>query len=646
MLNVKEEKHQHPHGHEEKHKKRKRGRPLGSTKKKPLLEGESPSTEFVVKRGRGRPRKCELAHLNGILTSDGESAPKKGRGRPRKIQKMEESSEESSMSCVDVSPNPMKTEDCYDSDEDISGSKPQKKELRASTSTRAGKNTHPVGVLPQRGWAQTGTGELLPPTRETHGSQYPGWETDPAPVSWVPGGAIDESANTVTHWVVEEPQGPQQCPVHAEGHEQHEFREDLLRGLAELRYQLTRELAAARGEMREGAELVRTAIDGVSAEIRRLCLLLQPLITMLTSGNGTRPQQSSSPASSTLRPQQDTPSNDPPSATQEGPHSVDPIVPQDTVHNVLHVNTPSGNTVGLGNQVSVPAKCPSPSHEDVPCSPSPDDHHQDMPPVKSSSTTINNFSKSPEASPSHTPDDHQPVAKPATPDTPMQQDITLSEYQQNISDALSCLSSIKSSLCQKLETSTENTSCPSVDSKNSPKSTSPPRQIMPAGQSLDEPPQGAGPPTNNNLCQAQDEAPVLLASQAVDTAVSLGDGSPNTVSYPSASNSPLPVQETSMLFTHVAEESLGMMSDNSVLSHSAATLSQDCIQMLQTNTMMSEDSAVMPQALPPSPHMGTASLQSERDVALMLSQDSKSPVSLADFPSMRPAEMDAGFPLS
>ncbi|XP_053577853.1 uncharacterized protein LOC128667018 isoform X2 [Bombina bombina] len=153
-------------------------------------------------------------------------------------------------------------------------------------------------------------------------TQYQNWEEQQAHVRMEEPEVDKES---VTHWVVDDPSPSFSQPVYAETPtiEQHEFQEDLLHSLADFRFQLTRELAAMRLEMREGAELVRGAIAGVSSEICRLRLLLQPLVTMLTASNILRPQENLSVVNSILhpqeniqlvnpllRPQQDTPPSD------------------------------------------------------------------------------------------------------------------------------------------------------------------------------------------------------------------------------------------------------------------------------------------------------------------------------------------------
>ncbi|KAE8585074.1 hypothetical protein XENTR_v10021210 [Xenopus tropicalis] len=140
----------------------------------------------------------------------------------------------------------------------------------------------------------------------TQNSQYASCESHNS--SW-PSKIINTSDDTaVTHWVVEEPpeSSPSQplYPTEERLMEQNEFRDNIIQGLADLKYQLTRELAAARTEMREGAEMVRAAIAGVSAEIHTLGLILQPLVTMISSRN----EICASPALSSYRPQRDTPS--------------------------------------------------------------------------------------------------------------------------------------------------------------------------------------------------------------------------------------------------------------------------------------------------------------------------------------------------
>ncbi|CAH2314585.1 PREDICTED: uncharacterized protein LOC100486535 isoform X3 [Pelobates cultripes] len=622
MLLHKKDKFGFFRGKDGKEKKRGRGRPCGSTNKNKMVQVgavsfkmerekhgsmngiscQSASTEIMIgiKRGRGRPRKIELEPKPEI--------PKRPRGRPKKIQKVDEDVEEPVPEYTDISPEMLKSEYGHQNEVDPFQPKLHRQnvhpgELEAST-LNAGPmqithEIHPPGVSHERGWAREALveNELLPPDRETHGSQYPGWEAQPDPshVSWVPGGVIDSDNNTVTHWVVEESQAPRP-PIYTEGTslDQNEYREDLLRGLADFRYQLTRELAAARGEMREGAELVRSAIDGVSAEIRRLGLLLQPLITVLTSGNILQPQQNSTPLNTLLRHQQDTPPDDPPNVSQHLPHFTNPsgLSQQGSfpVETMFHTqsDTSSQNMPGLHQRTANPTR--STPQQDLPCSQTQNDL-KELTPVLDCSPPINKLAK--DTSHGNTLNLPKQIAMPTASPSPPKHDLSLSQSPDHDPEAKNPV-----------------LDCPTID---------------------------------NNLCLTQDTAPALLV---VPTAMTSVFECPTAVSRPSSISSPVLAEDTETSFPEIptvenfnmVSQSSEIMSDNSVLSQSAATLSQDSIQISQVSTMMSEDSAVTLQPPPTSPRAGTAPLQTERDVALMILQDSESPVSLTEFPTIKSSD--------
>ncbi|KAM8952784.1 uncharacterized protein RCH25_043501 [Pelodytes ibericus] len=602
-------------------KKKGRGRGVKSQSKPSktpggLQEGNgiivgSASTEVTIgiKRGRGRPRKSEMSLENGILKHDDRDMPlKKTRGRPRKKLKLEENSFETQKHVRIV---PLKTED--HNNQGATGSKLHRRKKHPSDTGASTSNTqplqinqdiHPSGSSIHSTWTREGavSEELLPPLRETQGSQYPDWGTEPPQMTWVHGEVMDSSdSNTVTHWVVEEPQAPRP-PIYTEEPliEQSEFREDLLRGLADFRYQLTREIAAARGEMREGAELVRSAIDGVAAEIRRLGLLLQPLVTALTSGNVQRPQQNTPPLGTMLRPPQDTPPDDPPAVPQQTTQSTNPInLPQQSSFPLTHhsqLGTSPGNTQNTSPCIERPPKSQSPPQQEAVC---PQSRVLDCP-----SPDNNNLCQPRDTLSEESPDHPQTTAVDTKPPSPPQHEMSPSHSEQDPSAVPDCPS-----------------------------------------------------PVPSNLCQAEDTAPVLLADaleiEASSTLECLPAATPTTLSHQSSCNSPVvPAEEPTVLSLDagtvetfcIVSQSSEMLSDSSVLSQCAATLSQDCIQMSQTPTLMSEDSVPISQATPTSPRAGTAPQQSEKDVALMISQDSESPVSLTDFPSVRSSEMDIDYP--
>ncbi|KAM5146009.1 uncharacterized protein ACMZJ9_013295 isoform 2-T3 [Mantella aurantiaca] len=204
---------------------------------------------FGIKRGRGRPRKgdgvVKPVKLASVIVVVG---GKRGRGRPRKVQ-------------------------------------PAQDQIR---------------VNPQDDWV----------SREDRNKEantaY--WEEKPWAPEWTP--EMEECADNMPQWAVGDsalPEAPHSQYPGEFNPEQSNHREDLLKELADFKSQLLSELAATRAEIRAGAQLMNSAISGVSAEIHRLGQILQPLVNVIAAGNAS---QQGPPASFASRPPQDTPPDD------------------------------------------------------------------------------------------------------------------------------------------------------------------------------------------------------------------------------------------------------------------------------------------------------------------------------------------------
>ncbi|XP_063794341.1 uncharacterized protein LOC134949595 isoform X2 [Pseudophryne corroboree] len=241
-------------------------------------------------------KKCIMVELEDIMNE-------KRRGRPKKQQPIKET-HQSSFSSSSTWPQNIKYEASQDSSH-FSGDFTSHKE-QAPTETAVGRHNaellaeaHSSSVEPQDCWE----------TEEVRMQHCPEWDTKPAQTVWTTEeGAESLDSSSVTQFVVGESLTPQpsQPPLPAEPNVQ----EDLLRELSAFRCQLTKELTATRVEVREGAELVRSAIAGVSAEINRLGLILQPLVNVLSAGNLFCRPTNFSTMTSLLHPQQDTPPDD------------------------------------------------------------------------------------------------------------------------------------------------------------------------------------------------------------------------------------------------------------------------------------------------------------------------------------------------
>ncbi|XP_077340832.1 uncharacterized protein LOC143985310 [Lithobates pipiens] len=163
----------------------------------------------------------------------------------------------------------------------------------------------------------------------------PSWETKPLAPEWSPETAecadntLDD--NSMSQWVVEDSTVSQVSQSQYLGElapEQLDYQEELLKELADFKSQLKNELAATRAEIREGAQMMRSAISGVSAEIHRLGQILQPLVNAITAGNLS---QQGHPVAFEPRPPQDTPPDDSVNFTQPSAHSKTSFSHQNTV---------------------------------------------------------------------------------------------------------------------------------------------------------------------------------------------------------------------------------------------------------------------------------------------------------------------------
>lgn len=163
----------------------------------------------------------------------------------------------------------------------------------------------------------------------------PCWETKPLAPEWSPEAAecadntLDD--NSMSQWVVEDSTVSQVSQSQYLGElapEQLDYQEELLKELADFKSQLKNELAATRAEIREGAQMMRSAISGVSAEIHRLGQILQPLVNAITASNVS---QQGHPVAFEPRPPQDTPPDDGVNFTQPSEHSKTSFSHQNTV---------------------------------------------------------------------------------------------------------------------------------------------------------------------------------------------------------------------------------------------------------------------------------------------------------------------------
>ncbi|KAM3911327.1 uncharacterized protein RB166_020014 [Leptodactylus fuscus] len=185
-------------------------------------------------------------------------------------------------------------------------------------------------------------------------SQGPEWKQHPIHTEDV---VVPQDSNVVTQWVLDDSSETQQL----------DFQQVLLKELSEFKSQMTRELEATRGEVREGAELVRSAIAGVSAEIHRLGLILQPLVNVLSTANLYTQQSTCAPVTSLLCPQQDIPSED---TTQPPTPPIDTSSSPNGETSSFHI--PSHDTEVASSTKSLPVepclvKKEDPSESDQPC---------------------------------------------------------------------------------------------------------------------------------------------------------------------------------------------------------------------------------------------------------------------------------------
>ncbi|XP_075042518.1 uncharacterized protein LOC142101950 [Mixophyes fleayi] len=243
----------------------------------------------------------------------------KRRGRPKKQPASAESKEQVALLCPNTWPENFKYEGCQAANQlpgDFSSH-------REHNPTEIGVCTRQVELLqiPQEAHCPSVEPQSSLESEETVNEevptyQYSQWETKPAHTHtvWTADDGVESlDSNSVTQFVVGEPTAPQPSQSqYSKGPvpEQLNFQQDLLRGLSDFRCQLTRELAATRGEVRDGAECVRSAIAGVSAEIHRLGLILQPLVNVITTGNLFCRPPNYAPMTSMLHPQQETPPDD------------------------------------------------------------------------------------------------------------------------------------------------------------------------------------------------------------------------------------------------------------------------------------------------------------------------------------------------
>ncbi|XP_068105437.1 uncharacterized protein [Hyperolius riggenbachi] len=200
---------------------------------------------------------------------------------------------------------------------------------------------------PHCSWESGEIMEELDGGLDTREYQYSYCETKPLATGWITEqGEYDALGSPVTHWVVEnsaDSQVPQQSPLPAQSApEQSCYRDDFLQELSNFKCQLINELASTRAEIREGAQLVRSAIAGVSAEIHRLGQILQPLVSVITGGS--LPWQD--PLLGFVpRPQQDTPPDDTMDVMEPSVQGNTSFSQQDQVFASLH-STPTNRSTG------------------------------------------------------------------------------------------------------------------------------------------------------------------------------------------------------------------------------------------------------------------------------------------------------------
>ncbi|XP_075692632.1 uncharacterized protein LOC142659935 [Rhinoderma darwinii] len=345
--------------------KRSRGRPLGSTRNKiqtrlrPFntdsltLDDNEPSTTFPTqKRGRGRPRRTKLLidqtldeskkkiNKNDRIMAKGKTRlGKETRARKNVTKETVKNVEEAILGVKKTMPLLERSrqgekrkmmvsltdiigeiKDDNESTEDAMMEKKQRGQPKKYES-----EIEIGGQLPDEGHCVTvkceeAINEDSLPQTDAQPSQDPEWVKEP-----VHGEDVVDSQDTssVTQWVQ---------PPRSHGSEHLDFQQVLLEELSEFRSQLTRELEAVRGEVREGAELVRSAIAGVSAEIQRLGLILHPLVNFFSAMNLSAQESNCSPMTALFCPQQ----GGPPEGTTD--------TPQPSTQSIDTSTSPNGET--------------------------------------------------------------------------------------------------------------------------------------------------------------------------------------------------------------------------------------------------------------------------------------------------------------
>lgn len=317
-------------------------------KKKYLNEkGKSPRTNILVKkklqaslvnivgikRGRGRPRKNTTSI--GIVSSKLQNKmktvelpsetigveKKRGRGRPRKAPPVKIKQDQVAVFSQEMWNGPVQYEQCEEMDRfhsptDIMNSyrpkNPAEMPVSSPEHSQIRQEASSPSVDLHGDWVN---GEMMnkdeDPEQRTE-YHHPYWVTKTMAPQWTPETAeyADDSMdnNSMSQWAVENTaisQVPQYLGESAS--EQLNYQEDLLQGLADFKTQLVNELAATRAEIREGAQLLRSAISAVSSEIHQLGQILQPLVSVVTSSIVSQP---GNPAAFVSRPPQDTPPDD------------------------------------------------------------------------------------------------------------------------------------------------------------------------------------------------------------------------------------------------------------------------------------------------------------------------------------------------
>ncbi|XP_040298577.1 origin recognition complex subunit 4-like [Bufo bufo] len=279
--------------------KRRRGRPSQSKTGTVLKKEKKEDTGVLIKRGRGRPHGSTKKFVDGEPSASFQ-AEKKGRGRPRKTQLLllDQNSHVPQLQVLTMKVRKT-NKDAHLRVHKREETKERKRGRPKKCQTAIVENGEQMPHVCHGFSVEKAMDEDYLPQTDAQTYQDSEWEKNHIRTRDV---VVSHDTSSEAYFVLED-----SSSAHPPRTKHPHFQQAVLTELSEFRSQVTEELATTRLNVVEGAELVRSAIAGVSAQIHQLGLILQSLVNVFSAADLFSQQSSCAHVTSLLSPRQDFP---------------------------------------------------------------------------------------------------------------------------------------------------------------------------------------------------------------------------------------------------------------------------------------------------------------------------------------------------